>query len=315
MVAKQTLNRPEARFRSRAAGVGWLAVALILCAWIDTALAGKGGPGSEPESAFGWMPVSASEPVIPLPGSGAWSGVASATNVETPAERGRADREWAHRERADEEERADPERVDQGERADRERADRERAAQERAAQERAAQEWAAQERAGRDTTVFLYGARWTDNRWVDILRGQTEFDDSYLGAVGVAQTLRRFSEDLLLEAEVSLVRHWGEQDHFELNGALNLRWSRFPWDRWVDTSFAYGLGPSYAFTEPAVEARPDRPASRGLVFMVTELTFAPPQADGRWAGLLRIHHRSGAFDLVSEASGSNFIATGIRYHY
>lgn len=167
----------------------------------------------------------------------------------------------------------------------------------------------------RDRTVFVYGARWTDNRWADIMRGQTEFEGSYLGAVGVSQALRRFSEDLLLEAEVSLARHWGEQDHFELNAALNLRWSRFPWDRWVDTTFAYGLGPSYAFTQPAVEAEPDQPASRGLVFMVTELTFAPPQADGRWAGLLRIHHRSGAFDLVSEASGSNFIATGIRYRY
>jgi hypothetical protein len=168
----------------------------------------------------------------------------------------------------------------------------------------------------RKTAVFVYAARWTDNRWGDIVRLQTEFEDSYLGTVGMSRILHRFSEDLLLEAEVNLTRHWGEQDHLEVNAAANLRWSRFPWDRWVDTSFAYGLGPSYAFAYPVLEELPGRPASRGLVFMVTELTFAPPRDRGAsWEGLLRIHHRSGAFDLVSEASGSNFIATGIRFRY
>jgi hypothetical protein len=170
--------------------------------------------------------------------------------------------------------------------------------------------------ARREWAVFLYGGKWSDNRFVEILQLQTEFGRSHLGAVGASTTLYRFNPHLSLEGEMNLVRHWGRQDHFEVNASVNLRWSTFPWDHHVDTSVAYGLGPSYAFERPPIEVRPDRPAAHRLAFMMGELAFAPPgQRGASWEGLIRIHHRSGVFDLVSKASGSNFVTAGLRYRF
>lgn len=168
----------------------------------------------------------------------------------------------------------------------------------------------------RDNAVFIYGGKWTDTRFLEILRLETDFQDSYLGTVGLSRTLHRFNRHLDLEGEANLTRHWGKQDHFELNAALNLRWNTFPWDRFVDTSLAFGLGPSYAFGRPRIEERRRRPVSRLLVFMVGEVTFGPPaQWDSPWEVLVRIHHRSGGFGTVSNAGGSNVVTTGLRYRF
>ncbi len=116
--------------------------------------------------------------------------------------------------------------------------------------------------------------------------------------------------------EANAAFHAGLQRHPEVSAALLIRWHRFPWDRYVNTTVAFGLGPSYAFRTPRVEEHPRRPASRLLVFMPVEITFAPPQdRDPSWELLLRVHHRSGAFRLVSDARGSNFVSTGVRYRF
>lgn len=42
-------------------------------------------------------------------------------------------------------------------------------------------------------------------------------------------------------------KNFGEQDHWEFNPPiLGIRWHEFPWDHYLDTSFAWGIGPSYA---------------------------------------------------------------------
>jgi hypothetical protein len=170
--------------------------------------------------------------------------------------------------------------------------------------------------ARRDRAVFLYGGRWSATRFVEILRLQTEFRNTHLGAVGVSRIMHRFNRHLHLEVEVNVARHRGMQAHFELNAAAGLRWNTFPWDRIVDTSLAYGLGPSYAFDRPPIEERPDRPASRGLVFMTGELALAPPgHRSASWEGFVRIHHRSGMFGVVSESAGSNFVTAGLRHRF
>ncbi len=164
-----------------------------------------------------------------------------------------------------------------------------------------------------DISVFAYGARWTDTRFVEILQFQTAMQDSHLAAVGISRRLHRFSDHLHLGGEINVARHWGQQDHFELNAAANLRWTRFPWDHLVDTSAAWGIGPSRAFGDPVIE---DRRPSRTQAFMMAEVTFAPSASrESSWEAFLRIHHRSGVFGVVSDASGSNFIGTGVRFHF
>jgi hypothetical protein len=145
---------------------------------------------------------------------------------------------------------------------------------------------------------------------------QTDFRSTHLGALGISRVMHRFNRHLHLEVEVNVARHRGMQAHFEVNAAAGLRWNTFPWDRVVDTSLTFGLGPSYAFDRPPIEARPDRSASRVLAFMVGELALASPgPRNASWEGFVRIHHRSGMFDVVSESAGSNFVTAGLRHRF
>jgi hypothetical protein len=167
-----------------------------------------------------------------------------------------------------------------------------------------------------DVAVFVYAGQWSANRFGEIVGLRTVPRSSYVGVVGASRRLYSFNEHMYLEGEVNVARHWGRQDHFEINAAASVRWHTFPWDRFVDTSIAHGFGPSYAFERPPIEWRSDHRASRVLVFMVTELAFAPPRSrDAPWEGFIRIHHRSGAYDVVSRSGGSNFLAGGLRYRF
>ena len=165
-----------------------------------------------------------------------------------------------------------------------------------------------------DAAVFIYAGQWSANRFGEIVGLRSNFRSSYLAAAGASRVLYRFNQHLHLEGEVNAARHWGKQHHFELNAAASLRWITFPWDRVLNTSIAHGFGPSYAFARPSIEMRDDRRATRVLVFMVTEVAVAPPHSTP-WEGFVRIHHRSGAYDVVSRSAGSNFVTAGLRYHY
>lgn len=167
-------------------------------------------------------------------------------------------------------------------------------------------------------SVFAYGGQWTANRIGEILQAQTKFRSSYVWAVGASRTVYEIGDFLLLEFEVNTARHTGRQNHSEVNAAFALRWHRFPWDQYVNTSLAYGLGPSYAFRRPPIEQRSnhDPDPSRLLVFMPVEVTFGPPEKyQIPLEVLLRVHHRSGAFGVVSDARGSNFITSGLRFRF
>lgn len=149
-----------------------------------------------------------------------------------------------------------------------------------------------------------------------ILTGDTNSGDTFVWSLAATRHIYDFNEDLSLEFEINTAYHTRKQHHWELNSSLNLRWHRFPWDEHVNTTFAYGLGPSYAFEKPFVEEREDTPPSNLLVFMPVELTFsAPEERDSSWEFLVRIHHRSGAWGVISNSKGSNFISAGIRYRF
>ncbi len=162
-------------------------------------------------------------------------------------------------------------------------------------------------------SILAYGGQWSANSIGSILRGRTELRSSYVGVVGANRSLYQIPNRLSLELEANVGTHFGLQHHSELNSALLFRWRRFPWRDHLNTSVAFGLGPSLAFQAPRIEERPDRPASPLLVFMPVELTLGRPLTNGSfWELLLRVHHRSGAYGVVSPARGSNFISLGLR---
>ena len=168
----------------------------------------------------------------------------------------------------------------------------------------------------RKWSVFAYGGQWSDNPIGKILLFQTEFENSYVWAAGISRKVIDITNDLLIEAELGTARHTGLQDHFELNASFNLRWHNLPWDNFVDTSIAFGLGPSYANRRPPVEESSRRKPAHLLVFMPVEITLAPPkQYHSPWEFIVRVHHRSGAYGVVSDAKGSNFVTAGFRYRF
>lgn len=89
------------------------------------------------------------------------------------------------------------------------------------------------------------------------------------------------------------------------------RWRAFPWNAWIPTSVAFGIGPSYATDIPAEEVARDGDSARLLLYWVAELEVGLPERP--WSVLARLHHRSTAYGLFAEDGGSNFVTLGLRW--
>ncbi len=167
-----------------------------------------------------------------------------------------------------------------------------------------AQEWA----------VSLYGGRVTSEHWEEVVTSdKVQYEDAHLVALAVDWTAKHyFNKALTLELEAQVGKYFGDQDHYEFNLPLVVgRWHRFPWQQYLATTFAFGIGPSYATEVPQVEAELDSDSAKWMVYWFAEFTFGPP--NGIWALLLRLHHRSEAFGLVAENGGANTLAAGLRF--
>ncbi len=135
-------------------------------------------------------------------------------------------------------------------------------------------------------------------------------------ALGGGKELHHWEDYLTLEAEGQVAQHFsGINDHTEVNSALNLRWQALPWDDWLDTSLAWGLGLSYAFSTPKLEVDQGDRVSNLMIFMNTELeVMVPGQED--WSVFTRIHHRSSAFGLINNAdTTANALVGGVRVRF
>jgi hypothetical protein len=141
-----------------------------------------------------------------------------------------------------------------------------------------------------------------------------DFKNSYLTAVTLARRIGTYKKMASFEVEGQVVKHFKMQNHWEINALIIARWEAFPWDKYVDTSFALGLGGSYATAEPEVEILIDGATSRFLVYGMTELTLGLPEYPNI-ALIIRIHHRSGAWGLVTEKGGSNTPCIGLKYRF
>ena len=167
-----------------------------------------------------------------------------------------------------------------------------------------------------DWFTTLYGARIsTQPGWEDIIidAPNTRFVDSYLVTLALSrQYAERKQGALTFEAEGQVVKHFGDQTHWEFNAVpVVLRWHRFPWSERVATSAAFGLGLSYATELPPVEVLLEGESHQTLVYWVLEMTAGP--VNSRWAASLRIHHRSVAYGLMGDEGGMNAVGLGVRF--
>lgn len=165
--------------------------------------------------------------------------------------------------------------------------------------------------------VSIYGGRYSDSDLWEILLLQTEIESSDILVLSVGKNIGVYKDRIGFELEGQLAFHSGQQTHEEINAVWTMRWLPFLWDDYIDTSFAFGNGISYATAEPPLEIadNSDHKTSRWLYYMLVELAVSLP-GQSQWDLFVRVHHRSGAYGAINGVSGgSNFVGVGIRYGF
>ena len=168
---------------------------------------------------------------------------------------------------------------------------------------------------GQDYAVTLYGGRVTNDVWTKSLTPEVEFADAYIIVGAFTWTAYRFIDGALsLELEGQIGKYFGEQDNWEINlPILAGRWSKFPWNQHVASSFAFGIGPSYATSVPPLEEVLNESSQKWLVHWFGEITVGPAQKN--WSVALRLHHRSAAFGTVADHGGLNILTAGVKFRW
>jgi hypothetical protein len=162
--------------------------------------------------------------------------------------------------------------------------------------------------------LTVYGGASAQDDLSDVLSGQAKFeDDAYVAVVALAREFWRYQDYIGLEVEGQVGRHFNRDSLWEFNGLLVARWHPFPWDKYVETSFAVGDGLSYYTEVSEVEEQEDEDAQRLLNYLLLELTLGLPRYP-RWDMVVRIHHRSSVGKLIG-AAGSNYVCAGIKYSF
>lgn len=173
---------------------------------------------------------------------------------------------------------------------------------------------AAQDATRLPTAVTLFGGRMTKNNFDELLKlNDVGWRDANLVGVAVSRRLWEIGRYADIEAEGQIVRHFGSQSHWEFNALAVGRWRLFPWSETVHTTFAYGLGFSYATQVPTEEVALEGASQRFLVYWVGELEFGPP--DAPWSAVARLHHRSPGLGLLGDDGGSDFLVAGLRWRF
>jgi hypothetical protein len=158
-------------------------------------------------------------------------------------------------------------------------------------------------------SASLFVGQMTDNTWQDILIEPDTVRTRDAQVAGISASREWAWPGFgYVGIEGSLMRHFGEQDHWELAVPLYLRSLR-PEPVWLP-SLAYGLGLSYAGDVPESEVARRDESQRTLAMWFIELEFGGAQADTR--PYFRLHHRSDAFGLFPADTGSNVLLLGLR---
>jgi hypothetical protein len=153
----------------------------------------------------------------------------------------------------------------------------------------------------------------------DMLIFNAELSDNKFYVAALTRRIKTFYKDMDWEVEGQVAKHAGNGSgmyYWELNALSSVRWNRFVWDKYVDTSAAAGLGLSWASDDPPFEIEEHGSTEQLLAYILVELTFSPPKHP-EWAGVVRIHHRSSAYGTFADdiQGASNSLGVGIKYRF
>lgn len=179
----------------------------------------------------------------------------------------------------------------------------------------------------REWHLTAYGSQWVNTDLLEIpertVTGRLTAEDAYFVGAGLSRVIvPSFSIPLLgtdhafhgnrIELEGQVLRHFGDQSHWEGTIALMFRTGQIPLFGGLSVNLAFGEGLSYASERPRLEGSFRVEPSRFLNYLAFEAEFSHASLPGVYF-VPKIHHRSGVFGLIAEReSGSNFIGAGIR---
>ena len=166
--------------------------------------------------------------------------------------------------------------------------------------------------AQRDWAITLYTGAVTDSNLTKSATFDFDFENAYFVDLGLSKRIYTYKDYFGIELEGQTGKYFGDQDNWEFCFVGYFRWLLFPWDRYLDTSFAAGAGLSYATAVPEIEAQNHEHTSQFLGALMFEFAFSLPSVP-QWSLVAGIHHRSGAAGLFNDVrSASNTWVVGIR---
>lgn len=170
--------------------------------------------------------------------------------------------------------------------------------------------------------VGIYGGSFLRSGLLNVTTGrvpitQLEFNDDYLIALTASKRFLTLAKHVHLELEIGAAQRFGIQDEQEFWIAPYIRYDGFFWNKYLYTSIAVNTGLSISTGVSAVEeARGGAAGGDNLLhFLSPEITFALPQRKDIQA-TFRVHHRSGAFGVVSDTrGGAQYVTFGLRKYF
>jgi hypothetical protein len=121
-----------------------------------------------------------------------------------------------------------------------------------------------------------------------------------------------FLDNIKLEVEGQVIKHWGKQHNWELTFAPLLHLNTVTLFDAISMNFGIGDGISQYLGNGKFEQAP----AKTMNFWLMEGVFFLPDKP-EWHMVLRLHHRCKCWGVFSNhrKSGSNFIALGLRYRF
>lgn len=164
----------------------------------------------------------------------------------------------------------------------------------------------------------IYAGKYYDTEPGGFLAGRAGFVDQYLLAFTARKTIWQSATlPLALDLDGMVGIQGGVATLGEVAVAPALRWSGFPWQKYLHTSIsAAPLGISYTPYVSPLERGKDGRGSQFLNFLFLEIAVANSR-DKSTEVFARLHHRSTIYDLLNDygANGEDFLTFGYRRRF
>ena len=169
-----------------------------------------------------------------------------------------------------------------------------------------------------DWSIGVYGGKYFDTEPGAFADSRTNYLNQFIIALTASRTVwRAEAYPLSLEIDGMIGHQFGLATLQEIAIVPVLRWSGFPWNKILQTSFRFGtFAPSYTTMISPLERGPTNKGSQILNFLVIELGFSLPQMKSEEV-FLRLHHRSALNDFLNDygANGEDFTTLGYRQFF